>query len=202
MSSLLSMTSSGRMSRRRTNRVAISVHAAVSGIIAGATFLIWAGTGGPFWPKWVFLGLGIPMALHGALRLASRVKRRRARSIAIHGAISGVITGTLFLIWAFAGGGFFWPVYPIAVLGGALGLHAALAGILPTRQQQLVQRVDALTRTRAGVLNVQNDELRRIERDLHDGAQARLVALTMRLRPAEGPPAREPLADAQLRETL
>jgi signal transduction histidine kinase len=169
------------MSSRRKGRLAISIHATVSGIIAAATTLIWAGTGGYFWPKWVWLGLGIPMALHGALHGARQVKRPRARAIAIHGSISGVASGTLILIWAFAGGGTFWPIYPIAALGGALGLHAALAGILPTRQQQLVERVDELTRTRHGALNVQTDELRRIERDLHDGAQARLVAMGMSL---------------------
>ena len=42
-----------------------------------------------------------------------------------------------------------------------------------------------LTRTRRGALDVQADELRRIERDLHDGAQARLVALSMQLGRAE-----------------
>src|SRR5215208_757116 len=143
------------MPRRDKGRLALSVHAAVSGIIAAATTLIWAGTGGSFWPKWVWLGLAVPMGLHGALYGAVRVRRRRPRSIAIHGAISGVLSGTLILIWAFAGGGTFWPVYPIAVLGGALGLHAALAGMLPTKQQQLVERVDELTRTRRGALDVQ-----------------------------------------------
>jgi signal transduction histidine kinase len=38
-----------------------------------------------------------------------------------------------------------------------------------------------LTDSRAGVLEVQAAELRRIERDLHDGAQARLVSLSMLL---------------------
>ena len=42
-----------------------------------------------------------------------------------------------------------------------------------------------LTRTRRGALDVQAAELRRIERDLHDGAQARLVALSMQLGRAE-----------------
>ena len=37
----------------------------------------------------------------------------------------------------------------------------------------------------AGALDVQASELRRIERDLHDGAQARLVALSMKLGRAE-----------------
>ena len=53
------------------------------------------------------------------------------------------------------------------------------------REQALVERVDQLTRTRRGALDVQDAELRRIERDLHDGAQARLVALSMQLGRAE-----------------
>src|SRR5262245_48857690 len=45
----------------------------------------------------------------------------------------------------------------------------------------LHERVDELERTRAGAVVAQQDELERIERDLHDGAQARLVALAMDL---------------------
>ncbi|MEU5779509.1 sensor histidine kinase [Micromonospora lupini] len=46
---------------------------------------------------------------------------------------------------------------------------------------QLAERVAVLTRTRADVLDAHSAELRRIERDLHDGTQARLVAIAMRL---------------------
>ena len=42
-------------------------------------------------------------------------------------------------------------------------------------------RVEELTRTRAASVDVQASELRRIERDLHDGAQARMVAVTLDL---------------------
>jgi signal transduction histidine kinase len=38
-----------------------------------------------------------------------------------------------------------------------------------------------LTRTRRDALDVQEAELRRVERDLHDGAQAQLVSLGMSL---------------------
>jgi signal transduction histidine kinase len=167
---------------------ALAVQATVSGILATAVTLLWAATGGgSFWPKWVWLGLAIPMGLHAALFGARQVKSRRARAIATHGAISGVISGTLILIWAFAGFGFFWPLIPITVLAALLGLHAALAGIFwRPDEEELVERVDELTRTRRGALDVQAHELRRIERDLHDGAQARLVALTMKLGRAEG----------------
>jgi signal transduction histidine kinase len=49
----------------------------------------------------------------------------------------------------------------------------------------LAARVERLTETRAGAVDVAAAELRRIERDLHDGAQARLVALAMDLGMAE-----------------
>ncbi len=47
--------------------------------------------------------------------------------------------------------------------------------------EKLEQRVQVLTDTRAESLDHSAAELRRIERDLHDGAQARLVALSMNL---------------------
>jgi signal transduction histidine kinase len=56
---------------------------------------------------------------------------------------------------------------------------------LAARAQQLTQRVQALTRTRYDAVDTAAAELRRIERDLHDGAQARLVALGMSLQAAE-----------------
>ena len=45
--------------------------------------------------------------------------------------------------------------------------------------------VQTLTRTRYDAVDTAAAELRRIERDLHDGAQARLVALGMSLQAAE-----------------
>ncbi len=47
--------------------------------------------------------------------------------------------------------------------------------------ETLEQRVQVLTATRAETLDHSAAELRRLERDLHDGAQARLVALSMSL---------------------
>ncbi|MFB7517422.1 sensor domain-containing protein [Streptomyces sp. NPDC056144] len=49
------------------------------------------------------------------------------------------------------------------------------------RDAALAARVEQLTATRAGAVAAHGAELRRIERDLHDGAQARLVALSMRI---------------------
>ncbi|MCX5339979.1 sensor histidine kinase [Streptomyces atratus] len=45
----------------------------------------------------------------------------------------------------------------------------------------LADRIAQLTESRAGAVEAHGAELRRIERDLHDGAQARIVALSMRI---------------------
>lgn len=61
--------------------------------------------------------------------------------------------------------------------------HFLLAKSLlaPNQDQALAQRVAHLTETRHDAVDSSAAELRRIERDLHDGAQARLVAMGMDL---------------------
>ncbi|MGR7003276.1 sensor domain-containing protein [Yinghuangia aomiensis] len=58
---------------------------------------------------------------------------------------------------------------------------AKLAGLLlaPTREQELRLRVQAEEQRRRSAVDVHSAELRRIERDLHDAAQNRLVAVSM-----------------------
>jgi signal transduction histidine kinase len=66
-------------------------------------------------------------------------------------------------------------------------LHARWVALLlaPTRAAELALRVARLTQTRADAIDAQAAEIRRIERDLHDGAQARLVAVGLTLGAAE-----------------
>ncbi|WP_432741528.1 histidine kinase [Streptomyces sp. JH002] len=59
--------------------------------------------------------------------------------------------------------------------------RCCLTVLAPSPAEQLVERVTELTRTRTDVLQAHSAELRRIERDLHDGTQTRLVAIAMRL---------------------
>src|SRR5215469_10350308 len=68
-------------------------------------------------------------------------------------------------------------------------LARALLG--PSRSEQLALRVESLARSRADIVAATDAERRRIERDLHDGAQQRLVSLAMNLGMA-----RERFADA------
>ncbi|CAL9509469.1 sensor histidine kinase [Streptomyces sp. NPDC057838] len=68
------------------------------------------------------------------------------------------------------------------LLGVAAGARAGLARLLlAPREAALGARVVELTRSRARLADAFEAERRRIERDLHDGAQQRLVALTMTL---------------------
>jgi len=57
----------------------------------------------------------------------------------------------------------------------------AWAVLSPSREAELARRVEQLARTRRETLDTGAAELRRIERDLHDGAQARLVAMGLTL---------------------
>ncbi|MFF4057540.1 sensor histidine kinase [Streptomyces sp. NPDC001668] len=64
----------------------------------------------------------------------------------------------------------------------ALTLHFRLTrAVLVAGQGELAERVRVLTETRRDAVDTSAAELRRIERDLHDGAQARLVAMGMDL---------------------
>jgi signal transduction histidine kinase len=147
-----------------------------------------------FWPVWVWLGAAITVALHAVGWHVARSPRGPRRVLEGHALASLSVALLLVTLWALTSGPAFWPAWPLFGLAAVLALHAllvALGWVGPhPREEELVERVDELTRTRRGALDVQATELRRIERDLHDGAQARLVALSMQLGRAE-----EKLAD-------
>ena len=66
------------------------------------------------------------------------------------------------------------------------------------RARQLRERVDTLNDARQRIIAAADDERRRIERDLHDGAQQRLVAVTLTLGLAEASIATDPAGAARL----
>ncbi len=82
-----------------------------------------------------------------------------------------------------------WLVNPYLMRTYALLNYWLLA---PTRSSELESRVEQLTTSRAETVDAHATELRRVERDLHDGAQARLVALGMSLGLAEEAVERNP----------
>jgi signal transduction histidine kinase len=134
--------------------------------------------------------------------------------------VEGII---LLPLWIWLGTGYYgygliWPIESVgdgllSLPQGALtlGLGLAVAPYLrrvdalfsrlllaPTRNAELQTRVTELTVTRADAVDDQAAELRRIERDLHDGAQARLVSLGMTIGLAEEMVARDPEAARRL----
>ena len=136
--------------------------------------VVWAaGGGGSFWPAWVWLGTGLVVAWGWWTEEATN--RGLSRSVGLAVLLSLFLIG----VWAAGGRGSFWPVWPIAAFALVLGLRAVLRGA------KNEARVEQLTQSRAGAVEASESRLRRIERDLHDGAQARLVALGMNLGMAE-----------------
>jgi signal transduction histidine kinase len=97
-------------------------------------------------------------------------------------------------------------VLPVSMLAaylvviGASGAHAALGRALlgPSRHTRLAERVEELTESRSRMLAAALAERRRIERDLHDGAQQRLVSLAMGLGMAREKMATDPDAARKL----
>jgi signal transduction histidine kinase len=83
---------------------------------------------------------------------------------------------------------FFLSMLPTCVIAGPwlLRMHAAAASSLlaPTRKE-MAAKVGQLTESRWEAVDASAAELRRIERDLHDGAQAWLVAVGMNIGFAE-----------------
>ncbi|MFE3189850.1 histidine kinase [Nocardia sp. NPDC059240] len=69
---------------------------------------------------------------------------------------------------------------------------------LVVERAQLAARVARLTETRTAATDTLTAELRRIERDLHDGAQARMVAVGMTLGAVEALIDRDPAAAKEL----
>jgi signal transduction histidine kinase len=72
----------------------------------------------------------------------------------------------------------------------------------PTEATRLAQRVERLKQTRSDVTVTQSAELRRIERDLHDGIQSRLVAMGMKLGAVEALVDTDPAAAKRLAADL
>jgi signal transduction histidine kinase len=172
-------------------RLVPRVPAQVGGGISLLSFVIWALTGaGSPWFLWVWLGVWLVLALVVAWRWSRLAPPGPRRSLETLGAFSLVLSINAIFNWAISGGGVFWPAWVILGFAVAFGVYFVYlrnkgADLRPARERELTERVETLTETRRGALDVQAAELRRIERDLHDGAQARLVALSMQLGRAE-----------------
>jgi signal transduction histidine kinase len=176
--------SPAELSARRLR--ALTILSLISTSVVAVLIVIWGLTtpGGYFWPIWPLLSLSLVVGIPGWIVLVlERPEPARmalgSKALAIQIGSSVVLVGFLTGVWAVTTGGYFWPIW--AALGLALLAAISAAGVYGQREH----RIRRLEETRAGAVDVQESELRRIERDLHDGAQARLVALGMSLGRAE-----------------
>jgi signal transduction histidine kinase len=166
----------------------------MSALVAVLLGAIWALDGqGYLWPAWAWLGLMVAVLLDFAAgwvwRQRPGAERRVAGVWALIAAAAVILLATWLLTWLLAGVREFWPAWALlglATAGSAYSLIALHDRVLVARGRRALRaRIDLLTRTRRQAVDAQAAELRRIERDLHDGAQARLVALTLQLGRAE-----------------
>ncbi len=176
------------LARLRLSR-APAIHAGLSAALVGALTGVWAVTSrGYFWPEWPALALGLGVAVHAVVRLAPRAEARLRRlglsvAFGIHAGVWASIFVFETLVWALTSRGHFWPGW--ALLGSVVVLAIHVLVERGAGRERLARRVETLETTRAGAVEEQDAERRRIERNLHDGAQARLVALGMSLGMAE-----------------
>ena len=124
-------------------------------------------------------GLGLAQATGSGAPGGVRVGARRALAAVI-------LVVTWLLTWLLAGvstrSGPPGRCSGSRTAGSAYSLIALHDRVLVAHGRRALRaRIDLLTRTRRQAVDAQAAELRRIERDLHDGAQARLVALTLQL---------------------
>jgi signal transduction histidine kinase len=175
------------MTRVTTWGQALQIQAVLAAVVSTASIIGWTATGGAFWPRWVLFGWGTALAAQLALRAGLRAPTPRERLLAVHWRLSAVLAPLEIIIWLLIDSPQpFWPLW--AILGIALLLAADILlqrALPPSREKELAERVDVLTRSRRGVVDGQSAELQRVERDLHDGAQARIVSLAMNLGLAE-----------------
>lgn len=157
----------------------------VTGSLAGAAAVVgtactgvWAvSTGGYFWPRWVWLALVVALGAQFGIRLAVAAQPGWRRQLAVHSVVFGVYIPMDIAVWLLSGRGFFWPIFGIVVLCATLGTHLWVVTQAPDRERQLTDRIATMARGRRRSATAEAMALQRIERDLHDGAQARLIAL-------------------------
>lgn len=164
---------------------------------------------------WLGSGPGIIWTVvitSGAVAVLRRWPELAGRLAALGVVCLGLASLSLAATWAGGSGGFPVTVYGDVMDGAALvgtqhtaeaaagqGLALLVFGawLVPqafpelrrllggSAEVELTRRVELLTESRAVAVDTASADLRRLERDLHDGAQARLVALGMNLRAAE-----------------
>lgn len=171
---------------------------AVAGLAGGALAAAWFPFGGRGTVVDEFLGLPWPVTIGVAAALAVVLLWAAALAAQYGGLLLLRLARTLL------------GPSPTDAAREQVRLAAAHAQAAAAQAQAATVRAEELTVTRAGAVQAADSERRRIERDLHDGAQQRLVALGVELGVARRAAATDPVqaaaalehAHAEVKETL
>ncbi|MEV3983541.1 sensor domain-containing protein [Nonomuraea sp. NPDC049758] len=136
---------------------------------------------------WAIPILGLTYPLYGVV--TSRIPGN-AELPELLGLGSGYLVNTIFYVSL---GLVFTFVMPFMVRGAAL-VRAGLGRALLTGVAELQERIDDLAEGRAAAVSAEANALRKLERDIHDGPQQRLVSLAMELSRAQRQLAKDPEA--------
>ncbi|MFF0861028.1 sensor histidine kinase [Nonomuraea sp. NPDC003560] len=136
---------------------------------------------------WAIPVLGLTYPLYGLV--TSRIPGN-SELPELLGLGSGYVVNTIFYVSL---GLVFTFVMPFMVRGAAL-VRAGLGRALLTGVAELQERIDDLAEGRAAAVSAEANALRKLERDIHDGPQQRLVSLAMELSRAQRQLAKDPEA--------
>ena len=119
--------------------------------IAALLIVLWALTGAPdsLWPKWPVIGIALVAGLDAWSTIARAPLRasqlppgdpaaaartaRRARNLRWQAGALGIVNLALIGFWLSAGGGYFWPIWPLLGCAGVMGTKALQQRYLAAR---------------------------------------------------------------------
>ncbi|WP_327104984.1 sensor histidine kinase [Nonomuraea glycinis] len=128
--------------------------------------------------SWAIPLTGLTYPLYGIV--TSRI-RGNVELPELLGLGTGYLVNAIFYVSV---GLFFLFLLPFTVRGASL-LRAGLGRVLLTGVAELHTRIDDLAEGRAAAVSAEANALRKLERDIHDGPQQRLVSLAMELSRAQ-----------------
>ncbi|WBC15016.1 histidine kinase [Micromonospora sp. WMMA1998] len=128
-----------------------------------------------------YLALRVVPGLLGALTVGVLAVGVVLAAVLLRAVVTGGVAVPDLLLQLVIGAGLLLVNLQAVASVGALDRHLARRMLEPDGEDALRRRIDELTESRAGVMAAVDAERRRIERDLHDGVQQRLVALGMLL---------------------
>ncbi|RVX42501.1 signal transduction histidine kinase [Nonomuraea polychroma] len=136
---------------------------------------------------WAIALAGLTWPLYGfiTMRIPGNTELPEVLGLGDGYLVNAVFHGSIGLVFTL--------LLPITVRGAAL-IRAGLGRALLTGVAELQERIDDLAEGRAAAVSAEANALRKLERDIHDGPQQRLVSLAMELSRAQRQLAKDPEA--------